>query len=162
MTKKRIFISLGLFLIAFIIAGLLFYRPLKPANQPSVDPITKDKEIVKCKEGDKACEEKNEKIKVNKIEGINVDFAKHQCSGPRACPTPNENTSSEAITAIRIFAKDSKVELLRIAGINSLGLVYYCANDSRCWSYDTKSKKVTLLQNKEEKSASPSASLKKN
>lgn len=128
---------------AFFFLGKTLIQTFLPDSKPQpVEPITKDAPIVSCKPGDSACKQKNEKVVANKLTGSAVEYAKHQCDGPRACPTPDPTTADEAISSIRISAKDPSLELVRITGINVSGIIYYCAADNRCWSYDTKEKKI--------------------
>lgn len=162
MKRKKLFIALSIFLAFFVIGAGSFYffgkdiqkffGP-KEVNTPG-GAIAKNEPIVTCGAGDAACSAKNEKILANRIEGTAVEYAKHQCDGPRACPTPNEEESKTIIAAIRAYAKDPKVDLVRINGINATGTIYYCAKDTRCWGYNTKDKKVTFVDDTSKESTS--------
>lgn len=163
MKKILYFLSLALtfiIVLAGIIAFLFFREDLtqkfftkQQANQPGA--IAPNEQIVTCKPGDSACTAKNERIKANKLPGQSAAFARHQCDGPRSCPTPKPEEDDAAQAAIKAFAKDTKMELIRITGVNAQSDIYYCSEDSTCWSYNTKSKKVTELKNTEEPSQSP-------
>lgn len=162
MRAKKPFLPLVV-ITFFIIGGVTFYFfgkdiqqklfPPKDTNVPG-GAISRTEPIVTCAAGDKACADKNEKIIVNRIEGPIATFARHQCDGPRACPTPNEEENKSFTDAIKKYTKESSLELVKVNGINPAGVIYYCAKDGRCWSYDTKSKKVALIENQEKANTS--------
>lgn len=163
MKRLLYFVSIALtFLLVLggIIAFLFFRKDIqekfftpKVTQQPGA--IAPNEPIAKCTTGDEKCQSRNERIKANKLQGQSAAYTRHQCDGPRACPTPNPEQEAAAQDAIRSFAKDTKMELLRMNGINAAGLLYYCSQDNSCWSYDTKTKKVTVLK-EETKESTPS------
>jgi hypothetical protein len=151
-----IFILLGAASFFFFHKDIQNYFQPQPVNSPG-GAISRTQPVLTCGEGDKACELKNEKIKANKLDGIAAKFVTHQCSGPRACPTPNEEDTQTIISAIRSYTKQPKLELIRVTGVTPAGLIYYCAEDERCWSYSTKTKSVILIDNTVATNSSESA-----
>ena len=152
-----IFFAIGI--CTFVFFGKAIQERLFPPKAIVAEPggIAKKEQIVKCNPGDTKCEGNNVRIEGNNIPGDAAAFVRHQCDGPRGCPTPNPEQSDEAMKAIKAYAKDSKIDLVRINGINASGVVYYCTKDARCWSYNTKDKKVALFSAAEDESApSPS------
>lgn len=168
MKRSKLFYFI-IFLVFFSIGGASFYffadtiktffTP-RASNTPG-GAISRTEPIVTCRAGDKACATKNEKIKANRLDGAAAKFVMHQCSGPHACPTPGEEDANTIISAIRSYTKEPNLELIRVTGITPIGMIYYCAEDERCWSYDTKSKKVVMLESTDESTTS-SDSAKKN
>jgi hypothetical protein len=106
----------------------------------------KEQQTLSCTTDDKGCADNNEKIKAAKLTGETVEFAKHQCDGPRPCPAPDEKTNTNAIQAIRTHAKQPKLDLVRVTGINQAGILYYCAKDRRFWSYELKTNKFVFYK----------------
>jgi hypothetical protein len=115
--------------------------PSKVVVDQTATPL-KQQPLAKCKPEDDACIAKNEQIKASQLTGNNVEYAKHQCDGPHACPTPPAESNDAAIAAIRTFTKDETIDIIRMTGINASGIVYYCATDNRCWSVASKTAKV--------------------
>lgn len=154
MLRKRL-IFVIVFLIFFVFGVLTFYFfgsdmqkqffGAKDSNAPG-GAIAKNEPVVTCGAGDKACAAKNERIMANRLDSPTAKFVSHQCDGPRACPTPNEEQASEFIKTIRSYAKNPQLQLIRMTGTTPSGLIYYCVEDERCWSYDTKTKKVIVLE----------------
>lgn len=154
MKRKKVILPLA-FIIFFAIGGATFYFfgndiqkkffPLKYTNVPG-GAIAKNEPVVTCGAGDKSCTAKNEKVMANRLDGAAAKFVSHQCNGPRACPTPNEEDAETITAAIRVYTNSPKLELIRVTGVTPIGMIYYCAEDERCWSYDTKSKKVVLVE----------------
>jgi len=163
MKRLLYFVSLALTFVLVLggIITFLFFRKdiqekfftTKVAQQPGA--IAPNEPIEKCSAGDVSCQSRNGRIKANKIQGQSAAYTRHQCDGPRACPTPDPEQDATAQNAIKSFAKDSKLELIRMNGINAAGLLYYCSTDNSCWSYDTKTKKVVILKG-ETKEITPS------
>ncbi len=153
MKRNKILLTLGIFLLFFLVGGATFYffgqdimqwfGP-KDTNVPG-GAISKNEPLKKCIPGDKNCETKNDKIMANRLEGPVAKFVSHQCDGPRGCPSPTDEEEKVIVNAIRAYVKDDTLELIPINGITPTGIAYYCAADNRCWSYDTKSKKVEAL-----------------
>jgi hypothetical protein len=145
MRKRILLIVLIIILLVAGGAGYVFFKQnYNPQTQTKAQEIPlKYQKIENCSAGDTACTDKNEKIKANKLSGEAVEYAKHQCDGPHACPTPNPTLTEESIKAIRTSVKDQKLELIRMTGINRAGIIYYCAPDGKCWSVDTKTAEVT-------------------
>lgn len=164
MKKTLYLLSLAitfLLILSGIIAFLFFRTEIqstffaKDGVQPGA--IAPNESVAKCTAGDAKCESRNERIKANKLQGQSASFARHQCDGPRACPTPNPEQEATIQKAIKAFAKDEKLELIPLTGINVRGDTYYCAQDGTCWSYNTKSKQVAVMkdQKEEEPTTSP-------
>lgn len=154
MKHKKVIFPL-VFLFFFTIGGTTFYFfgkdiqqkffPSKDTNVPG-GAISRDEPIMTCGAGDKVCAAKNEKIMANRLDGVTAKFVSHQCDGPRACPTPREQDAETIMSEIKAYAKEPNLKLIRLTGVTSTGMIYYCAEDERCWSYDTKTKNVTLLE----------------
>ncbi len=163
MKKTLYLLSLALtfiLILAGIIAFLFFRKNIQETffatNQPGA--IAPNEPIAKCSAGDEKCAARNERIKANKLQGQSAAYARHQCDGPRACPTPDPEQDKAAQQAIKSFAKDAKLELIRMNGISATGLLYYCSTDNACWNYSTKTKDVTAMKEnkKEEMGITPS------
>jgi hypothetical protein len=156
MKMKYVLWSLLVLMSITVVGGMVFFwrqgpflsqqilslqAPARPEKSAG-EPIRRNDPLLSCAPGDTACSARNEKIVANKLSGNAVSYAKHQCDGPRACPTPQPEVAEAAVRAIRIYAKDMRLELLRITGVNVTGNVFYCAKDDRCWSYSVKQQKV--------------------
>lgn len=125
-----------------------FHRKFSPPREQSQQARLTSNEIplVKCAEGDSECAEKNERTKATRLSGNVIDFARHQCDGPRACPTPVPEVDDKAVDAIKEFTKDPKLEVVRITGVNQSEVMYYCTEDNKCWTVQTKTFKVNSVE----------------
>lgn len=129
------------------------FFPIKDTNVPG-GAISKNEPILTCAAGDITCAQKNEKILANRLDGVTAKFVSHQCDGPRACPTPNEEEAQIFTSAIKAYVKEPHLTLIRITGLTPKGMIYYCAPDERCWSYDTKSKEISIIEHEVSSSTS--------
>jgi hypothetical protein len=147
-----LFFAIGI--VTFIFFGKAIQERLFPPKTIVAEPggIARKEQIVTCNAGDTNCEANNTRIEGNNIPGDAAAFVRHQCDGPRACPTPNPQQADEATKAIKGYAKDTKLDLVQINGISAAGVIYYCAKDARCWSYNTKTQKVEQLKSPEPQS----------
>lgn len=164
MSKRILFICLVLLVFVLGIIMFFVYRNNQTLTTlrnklENTGGSLKDQSIARCEPEDEICENNNEAIKASKLTGQAVEFARHQCDGPKPCPIPDEKKNEEAIKAIRVFEKEPNLEPIRITGITPSGNVFYCATDGRCWSYDTKSKDVILYENKTTPEPSPSTTI---
>jgi|WetSurMetagenome_2_1015567.scaffolds.fasta_scaffold215638_2 hypothetical protein len=148
--NKRIII--GVIVMVLIIGSAFFlekkfHRKFNPprGKTQQMTAFIKEKQLAPCVTGDDECLAKNEKITADQLKGSSAEYSRHQCDGPRICPTPLPEGAAKAITAIRLFAHDPKLEIVRMTGITPAGILYYCASDTRCWIYNTEDKRVTKL-----------------
>lgn len=136
-----------------------FHRRFSPPREISgqTNLPLKEHPLLTCTQGDSDCAEKNRVIRVSRLSGTAATFAAHQCDGPRPCPTPAPDREADAISAVRRHTKEETLELLRMTGITPAGMLYYCAEDSRCFSIDTASNKVVTLKDGTKPSPTPAA-----
>jgi hypothetical protein len=143
--KKIIFICV--FFVSFIVGLVAFFgfgnkiQDKFFSTKSSIEQA-QEKPIANCTDGDEKCISKNANSLANQLTGSSVEFAKHQCDGPRACPTPAPADIEAATTAIHEYAKDDKLQIIPVTGKTPAGIIYYCAKDNRCWSMEAKTNKV--------------------
>jgi hypothetical protein len=146
-SKRILLIVTGVILLivlGFFLEKRFRHRYHPPTNTAKQNEIPlKYQSLATCKAEDRACATNNEKIKADRLTGSAVEYAKHQCDGPRACPLPDATTDATAIKAIRDSIKNPNLEVIRITGINPAGIIYYCAEGNKCWKVDSKTKAVT-------------------
>lgn len=151
--RRNVIFFLGIFFTVCLISGCTFYffsdeilHFFTPKELPVPGgAIEVQRQPSTCKAGDTACEAKNEQIMAGNIDGKAATFARNQCTGLRFCPTPLPDQTDITIAAIRSYLKEPDVKLIRMTGITSAGMIYYCTEDGRCFTYNTKLKTVTPI-----------------
>jgi hypothetical protein len=145
-TEKKIIFTC-VFIVSFF-AGILTLFMFGDKLQDKFFPTkvtseqAQEKPVIACGNGDEKCISKNANNLANQLTGASVEFAKHQCDGPRACPTPAPADIEAATIAIREYAKDDKLQVIPVTGKTPAGIIYYCAKDNRCWNMEAKTNKV--------------------
>lgn len=169
MKRKRLILLILLLLIIISIGYAVFYFFQDDITSLLFGPkdtrapggaIKTNQQVIECNPGDSVCVRRNEKIMINNLDGIAAKFASHQCSGPRACPTPEQAVSEQYKASLRSFLKEPNLKLLEVTGVTATGIIYYCSEDERCFKYNTKTRQAEILNETEEKtipSSSPSA-----
>jgi hypothetical protein len=140
MKRKTLLISIPIILLigTLVIFGSKLqekFFPPKPINLVEEQPVT-------CAKDDTACIGAHAKNLTHQLSGINVEFAKNQCNGPHACPTPRPEDITAATASIRTYTKDATLQVVPINGVMSNGTIYYCAKNNQCWTLEAKSNKV--------------------
>jgi len=130
--KRNIIISIAVFIIILLVA----YTLISEKSVRDFLYFARGVPEGSCASGDINC------ITEKKMSGVEVAYAKHQCDSPKGCRTPDDKDIKAATEAIRFTVKNPKLQIIPINGITPAGIMYYCANDNRCWSVEAKTNTV--------------------
>ena len=142
--KKQIGKDLSVIFIVLAVVSVVIFRDklgeIFKLHEDSVQSA-QDK-LVTCGKDDTKCIKENAKNLTNQLTGNDIEFARHQCDGPHPCKKPGEKDIQKATEAIRTYTKDSDLQVFPVNGVNRTGIIYYCADDTRCWKMEVRTNRI--------------------
>lgn len=148
MTKKRLFISLGVIFIAFFLAALLIL-PFRQdiqfflGNLVSRGAVSKDQAAAtKCNGKDIVCTIKDGKIQSKKLSSGEIKKMEKQYASPRERNIQYADNVAEAVQAIRKYTGVGDLDLALMEGTSPAFISYYCTKNNKCWAVDNDTHQV--------------------